>query len=621
MQTGTISVQTENILPIIKKYLYSDQEIFLRELVSNAVDATQKLQTLANRGEAVGEIGDTTIRISTDEAAATLTISDAGLGMSLAEVEKYITQVAFSGAQEFLDKYKDASNIIGHFGLGFYSAFMVADKVEIISQSYRADEPSVHWVSDGGVEYQIAHTDPRGTRGTDIILHISTDAKDYLAKHKIESLLNKYCRFLPIPIQFGETEQTDTNEAGEEVSTTVPHIINDLRPLWTRNPADNTDEDYRHFYRQLYPTSEDPLFWIHLNVDHPFNLTGVLYFPKINNRLELKKDRIHLYSNQVFVTDQVENIVPEFLMLLHGVIDSPDIPLNVSRSYLQSDPEVKKINKYITRKVAEKLEELFKNQRSDFEQKWSDIGLLIKYGVLTDEKFAERAEKFTLLADTQQQYYTVTDYIAHIKEAQTDKNSKVVGLYTSDPVEQHTYVQAAQSKGYSVLLLNEPLDPHFMQHLEYKNNDLQFKRVDADTPDLLIEKDETTESVLNEEERTQLHDLFKNAIQAEASQYLELKALSPNDAPVLITKPEFMRRMKEMSRMGGGMDWYKDMPDTHQIVVNTNHASVAKLLQNGSDDATQIAKNLYDLALLQQNMLKGAELSDFISRTVNLMAK
>lgn len=625
MQKGTISVQTENILPIIKKYLYSDQEIFLRELVSNAVDATQKLRTLANRGEEVGEIGDTTIQVTVNKDAGTITISDRGLGMSHDEVEKYITQVAFSGAKEFLEKYKDTTNMIGHFGLGFYSAFMVADKVEIVSKSYKTDAPAVQWVSDGGIEYEIGETDARTERGTDIILHISKDADMYLEDHKIEELLTKYCRFLPVPIQFGETNQTETIEPTEEgqepteVTTTVPHIINDTRPLWMRPPSDNTDADYLSFYRQMYPMGEDPLFWIHLNVDYPFNLTGVLYFPKINNKFEVKKDRIHLYCNQVFVTDHVENIVPEFLMLLHGVIDSPDIPLNVSRSYLQSDPEVKKINKYITRKVADKLEELFKNQREDFEQKWQDIGLLIKYGVLTDDKFAERADKFTLVGNTNDKYFTLSEYLEHVKPNQTDKSNRVTCLYTTNEIEQHAYVVAAQNKDYDVLKMGDPIDAHYMQHVEHKHPDVHFKRVDADTPDLLIEKDETTDSVLSDDERGKVHDLFAAAINAPA-QYLELKALSPNDAPVTITKPEFMRRMKEMSRLSGGMDWYKDMPDSHQIVVNTNHAAIAKLL-HANGDAQQIAKNLYDLALLQQNMLKGADLTDFINRTVGLMGK
>ena len=617
MQKGTISVQTENILPIIKKYLYSDQEIFLRELVANAVDATQKLQTLANRGEVNGEIGDTTIQIFVDAQEKTLTISDKGVGMTQDEVVKYITQVAFSGAKEFLSQYKDATNIIGHFGLGFYSAFMVADKVEIFTKSHK-DEPGVHWSCDGGADYEIATSDKQ-LRGTDIVLHINDDATDYLEEHRIEALLKKYCRFLPVPIQFGteETQQTDDDQQTEQ-TTIVPKIINDTQPIWTRTPTENTDQDYQNFYHQLYPFADEPLFWIHLNVDYPFNLTGVLYFPKLKGNFELDKNKIHLYCNQVFVTDQVENIVPQFLTLLHGVIDSPDIPLNVSRSYLQSDPEVKKINKYITKKVADKLDEMFKNNRSDFEEKWKDISLLIKYGVLTDDKFAERADKFSLLTNVDDKSFTFTEYIDHIKTEQTDKNNKIIALYTTNPDEQHAYIETARSKAYDVLLMNQQLDGHYMQYIEAKPDAVQFKRVDADTLNALIEKDEANESILSEEETNRLQSLFSEVVSMTDNQ-LSLKPLSPNDAPVLITQPEFVRRMKEMSKVSGGMDWYNNMPNMLNVVVNTNHPAIAKLLTNDNEQK-DMAKNLYDLALLQQNMLKGADLTNFVNRTIGLMS-
>ncbi len=608
MQKGTISVQTENILPIIKRYLYSDQEIFLRELVSNAVDATQKLKTLADRGEVKGDIGDTTISVALNPDAGTLTISDKGLGMTQAEVEKYITQIAFSGAKDFAARYENAQ-VIGHFGLGFYSAFMVADRVDIISKSYQADEPAVFWSSDGGTEYQIGEHD-RSERGTDIVLHLSKDAQDYADQYRIEELLNKYCRFLPVPIAFGEAEppyqpqnnedeenndiadaeivneddDSNSTEPSQEVSDTprTPKIINDTNPVWTRNPADLTDEDYLNFYRQLYPMNEEPLFWIHLNVDYPFKLTGVLYFPKLYNSFEVRRDRIQLYCNQVFVTDQTENIVPDFLMLLQGIIDSPDIPLNVSRSYLQSDPEVKKINKYISRKVGDKLAEIFKSDREGFEKKWEHIGLIVKYGMLSDDSFGERADKFTLVGNTNDKYFTLSEYLEHVKPNQTDKSNRVTCLYTTDEIEQHAYVVAAQNKDYDVLKMGDPIDAHYMQHVEHKHTDVHFKRVDADTPDLLIEKDETTDSVLSDDERGKVHDLFAAAINAPA-QYLELKALSLNDGTCTITKPEFMRSYERTASPSGGMDWYKDMPDSHQIVVNTNHAAIAKLLHaNGN---------------------------------------
>ena len=617
MQKGTISVQTEDILPIIKKYLYSDQEIFLRELVANAVDATQKLQTLANRGEVNGEIGDTTIQISVDAPAKTLTISDKGVGMTKDEVVKYITQVAFSGAKEFLSQYKDATNIIGHFGLGFYSAFMVADKVEIFTKSHKQEE-GVHWSSDGGTQYEITTTDKQ-ERGTDIVLHLNQEATEYLEEYRIEELLKKYCRFLPIPIQFGEQETQQTADDGTEQTIIAPKIINDTQPIWTRTPTDNTDQDYQNFYHQLYPIADEPLFWIHLNVDYPFNLTGVLYFPKLKGNFELDKNKIHLYCNQVFVTDQVENIVPQFLTLLHGIIDSPDIPLNVSRSYLQSDPEVKKINKYITKKVADKLDEMFKNNRSDFEEKWKDISLLIKYGILTDDKFAERADKFSLFTNVDNKSFTLSEYVEHIKAEQTNKNNKIIALYTTNADEQHAYIETARSKGYDILLMNQQLDGHYMQYIEAKPDSVQFKRVDADTLNELIEKDETNHSILSDEENSILQTLFSEVVNITDNQ-LSLKPLSPNDAPVTITQPELMRRMKEMSKVSGGMDWYANMPNMLNVVVNTNHPAVAKLLAANSEQK-DMAKNLYDLALLQQNMLKGADLTNFVNRTIGLMTQ
>jgi molecular chaperone HtpG len=645
MKTGNLSVQTENILPIIKRYLYSDQEIFLRELVSNAVDATQKLKTLADRGEVKGDIGDTTISVALNPDAGTLTISDKGLGMTQAEVEKYITQIAFSGAKDFAARYENAQ-VIGHFGLGFYSAFMVADRVDIISKSYQADEPAVFWSSDGGTEYQIGEHD-RSERGTDIVLHLSKDAQDYADQYRIEELLNKYCRFLPVPIAFGEAEppyqpqnnedeenndiadaeivneedNSNSTEPSQEVSDTprTPKIINDTNPVWTRNPADLTDEDYLNFYRQLYPMNEEPLFWIHLNVDYPFKLTGVLYFPKLYNSFEVRRDRIQLYCNQVFVTDQTENIVPDFLMLLQGIIDSPDIPLNVSRSYLQSDPEVKKINKYISRKVGDKLAEIFKSDREGFEKKWEHIGLIVKYGMLSDDSFYDKAKQFCLLEETEGKFYTLDEYHEATKDSQTDKHGKTVMLYTTNETEQHSFVEAARSKQYSVLHLNSPIDQHFINKVEGKMENVQFKRVDADTLNHLIEKEESEVSILNEREEKAVTDLFGKVV-ANPMASVSVKALSSNDAPVQITKPEFMRRMKDMSKLGGGMDYMRNMPDSYQVTVNGNHPTISAILAKSDDTQQEEAvKQLYDLALLQQDMLKGADLTAFIKRSVELM--
>lgn len=619
MQTGTINVQTENIFPIIKKFLYSDQEIFLRELISNAVDATQKIKTLANRGEATGELGELTIEVKLDTENQTLTISDKGLGMTHEEVEKYITQIAFSSAQEFLDKYKDESAIIGHFGLGFYSAFMVADKVEIFTKSYK-DAPAVHWTCDGTTEYTIAESD-KTDRGTDIVLHLNEEAAEYKKEAKISELLKKYCRFLPVEIKFGESEQTipAEEEGGEEQKFMVDNIINNPNPLWKKTPTDLTDEDYIAFYKELHPYSGDPLFWIHLNVDHPFQLTGILYFPKMNNTFEVKKDRIHLYSNQVFVTDHVDQIVPDWLMLLHGMIDSPDIPLNVSRSYLQSDPEVKKINKYITRKVADKLGDLFFDDRKKFEEKWGDISILIKYGMLSDEKFEDKARKFCLLENTEGEFFTFDEYQEKVKDTQTDKDNKINFLYAQNLVEQHSFVEAAKAKGYDILKLDAILDAHFINQNEQKNPDVKWKRVDSESIDKLIEKDEAIESILNKEQEEAVEGVFKNLVGSEQATIV-LKPLTPNDAPVTIVKPEFMRRMQDMSALSDmGMG---KMPEFFQVVINANHPTVSKIL-NETDETAQsdFAKQLYDLARLQQNMLKGAELTNFINRSVAMVGK
>ncbi len=657
MQTGTISVQTENIFPIIKKYLYSDQEIFLRELVANAVDATQKLKTLSRLGEAKGELGDLTIAIQLDAEAKTLTISDKGIGMTREEVEKYITQIAFSSAKEFAEKYKgkDADSIIGHFGLGFFSAFMVAKQVEIHTLSFKEGSEAVHWTSDGTTEYTIDASD-KSERGTNIILHIEEEAEEYLKDPRIEELLKKYCRFLPVEIQFGtrtehvpveeptiedaeivededevtltaegettDAESTDTTEEVEEKAPEtkaieVPKIINDTFPIWKKKPVDLTNEDYKNFYRALYPMAEEPLFWIHLNVDYPFNLTGVLFFPKIKANFEVRKDRIHLYCNQVFVTDHVEEIVPDFLMLLHGVIDSPDIPLNVSRSYLQSDPEVKKINKYITRKVADKLDEMFRKERQNFEEKWESIGVLVKYGMVTDEKFYEKAQKFCLLTNTDGKQATIEEYQEKVKTLQTDKNNKVVVLYTNDKENQHSYVEAATSEGYDVLEFDQLLDPHFIGNLESKLTDVQFKRVDSDPLHKLIEKEGENVSVLTEDQEKSLTDLFKGQINDDKIM-VQIQPLSSSENPVIITKPEFMRRMKDMSNLGG-QSMYGDMPEFYNVIVNANHPIVAKILGTEGNVQGESAKQLYDLALLQQGMLKGAALTNFINRSVGLM--
>ncbi len=621
MQKGNISVQTENIFPIIKKFLYSDQEIFLRELVSNAVDATTKVKTLSRTGQIKGDLGDTKIEIKVDKNAKTLTISDKGIGMSREEVEKYLNQVAFSSAEDFLEKYKDES-IIGHFGLGFYSAFMVADKVEVFTKSFDEKAEAVVWTCDGNPEYTI-DTTSKSERGTDIVLHISDDAKEYLEESKISELLNKYCRFLPVEIKFGTRTEKEEQKEGEEEKDvkeiTVDNIINNPNPIWKKNPSELTEDDYKNFYNELYPFSQPPLFWIHLNIDYPFNLTGILYFPKLSNNIELQKNKIQLYSNQVYVTDDVKEIVPEFLTLLHGVIDSPDIPLNVSRSYLQADANVKKITGYITKKVAEKLNDLFKKDRENYESKWSEVGTFVKYGMLTDEKFNERARKFALLPSLDGKKYTIDEYQEKIKELQTDKHDKMVHIYTTNQAEHHTYIDAVKNRGYDILLFDTVIDNHFMQHLEMKEGNITFVRVDSDVVDNLVQKEESKESVLSEKEQEKVKTIFTDSLGDLNGGHIELKAMSPDDHPVVITKPEFMRRMKEMQSMQGmDMSAFGDM---YNVVINTNHPLVAdKLMKMRSQDKkNDFAKYLHQLALLNQNMLKGEKLSSFISKSIEFL--
>ncbi len=619
MQKGTISVQTENIFPIIKQFLYSDQEIFLRELISNAVDATSKLKTLAAKGVFAGELGDLYIEILLDKEAKTLTIRDRGIGMTAQEVEKYLNQVAFSSAQEFLDKYKQDANIIGHFGLGFYSAFMVAAKVEAVTLSYQPGSEGVTWTCEGSPEYTISAND-KTSRGTDIVLHISPDAEEYLEETRISELLNKYCRFLPVEIRFGTRKETLAEGEGEdltETETEVPNVVNDTHPIWKKQPSELADEDYRKFYRDLYPFSQDPLFWIHLNIDYPFNLTGVLYFPKIGNSLEMQRNKIQLYSNQVYVTDNVQDIVPEFLMLLHGVIDSPDIPLNVSRSALQADQHVKKITGYITRKVAEKLHDLFKKDRAGFEAKWKDIGVFIKYGMLSDEKFNEKAEQFALLRNQDGASFSIEEYKEKITGPQKDKDGKLVCIYTTDTEAQHAAIEAARARDYDVLIMEGPLDNHFMQHLEYKHQELRFVRVDSDTPSKLVSKEEQLESVLSEDAQTRVKGLFEEVLDTKTAQ-IELMPMSPEDQPVLITRPEFMRRFKEMQAVQGNS--FGDFPDQYQVVVNTNHPLIAqRLIAADETQQKELVQHIYDLALLHQGMLKGKALSAFIQKSMELI--
>ncbi|MBK8485936.1 MAG: molecular chaperone HtpG [Saprospiraceae bacterium] len=620
MRSGKISVKTENIFPIIKKFLYSEQEIFLRELISNAVDATTKLKVLSSKGEAKGELGELKIEISIHKENGTLSIKDRGIGMDEEEVKNYLNQVAFSSAEDFINKYKGEANIIGHFGLGFYSAFMVSDKVEVITKSYKENAVPVKWTCLGDTEFNIEEV-IKEDRGTEIILYLTEDCKEYLEDARIEGLLDKFCKFLPVPIQFG-TRKEKIKEGEVETEIEKENIINNPNPLWKKAPTDITDEEYKNFYNELYPYSEEPLFWIHLNIDYPFNLTGILYFPKIKQNIEIQKNKIHLYSNQVFVTDDVKEIVPEFLMLLHGVIDSPDIPLNVSRSYLQADAHVRKISGYITRKVAEKLHDLFKKDRADFEKKWSDISTFIKYGLISDEKFAEKTIPVVLFENTEKKFFTIDEYKEHIKQLQTDKNNRLTVLYTNDPKLHYRYIAAAKEQGYDVLLMNNVLDNHFIQQMEMKA-ELTFKRVDSDTLDKLIEKEEKTESVLSEADQKTVEEIFKSISINKGSNTL-LKALSPNDPPVMIVKPEFMRRMSEMQYM---MHAVKGEADDHpflnhyESIINSNHPIVAtKLLaEKDSEKRKDIADYLFKLAMLDQQMLQGEALHDFVKKSLESM--
>jgi molecular chaperone HtpG len=618
MQKGSIRVQTENIFPIIKKFLYSDHEIFIRELVSNAVDATQKLKTLSSICEAKGEIGDTNIEIKIDKEKKTLTISDKGIGMTAEEVDKYLNQVAFSGAEEFLEKYKgkNEANIIGHFGLGFYSSFMVSDKVEVISKSFKEDAKAVRWECDGSPEYILEEVE-KEQRGTDIILYINEESKEFLEPHRIKSILEKFCKFLPVPIMFADEDFSadDKKESKPELKQ-----INNPNPAWTRKPSELTAEDYENFYKELYPFGEKPLFWIHLNVDYPFNLTGILYFPKIKERYEIQKDKIQLYSNQVFVTDEVKDIVPEFLMLLQGVIDSPDIPLNVSRSYLQGDPNVKKINAHITKKVADKLEEIFNNDRKSFEEKWESLGLFVKYGMMTDDKFLEKANKFNIFEDAaEKKFYTLEEYRTATEASQKNKEGKLVMLYTTDPVQQDSYIQAAIKNGYKVVKLETIVDAAFINNMEMKWTDVQFVRVDAELTENLIDKAENAESVLSKEEEEKLKELFKVEIpQMHVS--VEVKGLNPETPPVIATRPEFMRRMKDMGMNGGMGAFYGNMPEEVTLTVNGNHAIYKNILkEDDKENQQKQVRNLTDLALLSQGLLKGSELTNFINRSVEMM--
>lgn len=683
MQKGTIGVTTDNIFPIIKKFLYSDHEIFLRELVSNAVDATQKLKTLSSFGDFKGELGEMNVKVSIDKKEGTLTISDHGIGMTAEEIDKYINQIAFSGAEEFLNKYKnDANAIIGHFGLGFYSSFMVAKKVEIRTLSYQENAKPVMWSCDGSPEYTMSEIDKK-ERGTDIVLYIDDENKEFLEDSKIESLLKKYCRFLPVPVIFGKEQEW---KDGKYVDTDKDKIINDTTPAWTKKPTELTEEDYRKFYHDLYPSLDEPLFWIHLNVDYPFKLTGILYFPKIKNNLDINKNRIQLYSNQVFVTDSVEGIVPDFLMLLQGVIDSPDIPLNVSRSYLQSDSNVKKISIYITKKVADRLQEIFNNERKQFEEKWDDIKLFIEYGMLSDEKFYDRAQKFALLKDTDKKYYTLEEYKTLIEANQTDKDKNLIYIYATDAVAQYSYIEIAKSKGYDVLLMDGQLDIHFIGLLEQKLEKSRFVRVDSDIIDNLVRKNDKTEVSLDAAQRNMMTTVFKSQIPTlEKAEFMVMfEALGEQSQPVIITQNEFMRRMKDMSAMQPGMNFYGEMPDSFNLIINTEHPLSKKVIEETEKDChaeiepiqkeinelndaiaklqeaskgkkdeeipvtekeelrnkekevdslrkkesellTQYAnkhklvRQLVDLALLSNNMLKGEALSQFIKRSVEML--
>ena len=626
MQKGQINVQTENIFPVIKKFLYSEHDIFIRELISNAVDATQKLKTLVQIGKADCELGDLTINVAVDKEAKTITVSDRGIGMTAEEVDRYINQIAFSGAEEFLEKFKsEGANIIGHFGLGFYSAFMVSERVDIITKSYLPDAKAVKWSCTGSPDYEMEETE-KAERGTDIVLHIAEDSMEFCDEPRIVSLLRKYCRFLPIEIRCGEESKwekpekaADSDEEPKEVEVKVPRIINNTNPLWKQNPSEITQEQYVAFYRELYPmTFDEPLFQIHLNVDYPFNLTGILYFPKVRNQMEIQKNKVQLYCNQVFITDQLEGVIPEFMMLLHGVIDSPDIPLNVSRSYLQSDANVKKISSHITKKVADKLEEMFKNNREDFEKKWDDIKVFIEYGCVTDEKFFERAKSFILFKNIEGKYFTMDEYRTHIETLQKDKNDITVYLYAHDTATQHVYIQAAKERGYDILLMDGFLDTHFINLLEQKLEKCRFARVDADTIDRLIEKDDPTPAKLSDEEQKSLKEVFEGIVDKEKFM-VQIANLSETDLPIMITQNEFMRRFQDMEKLSGQKGFYGNM-EHYNLVVNGNHPLASRILEE-SDEAkkTNLTQQLVDLALLSQNILKGEKLSEFIKRSVDLL--
>ena len=621
MQKGNIRVQTENIFPIIKKFLYSEHDIFIRELVSNAVDATQKLKTLSSIGEAKGELGDLRIDVTIDKEKNTLTIADKGVGMTGEEVDKYLNQVAFSGAEEFLEKYKgqNEANIIGHFGLGFYSSFMVSDKVEVFSKSYKEEAPAVRWECDGSPEFTLEDTE-KAERGTSIVMHLNDESKEFLEEYRVKSVLEKFCKFLPVPIFFhvaGE-KPAEVKEGEEPVAEKA---INNPNPAWIKKPSELSKEDYENFYKELYPFNETPLFWIHLNVDYPFNLTGILYFPKIKQSYEIQKDKIQLYSNQVFVTDEVKDIVPEFLMLLQGVLDSPDIPLNVSRSYLQGDPNVKKINSHITKKVADKLEEIFNSDRTSFEEKWESLGLFVKYGMMTDDKFLDKANKFFVMQDTADKFYTLDEYKTATEANQKNKEGKQVILYTTNPVQQDAYIQQAVAKGYTVVKMETLVDAAFINSMEMKWSDLIFTRVDADITDNLIDKSESADSILSKEDAEKLKGLFEQPLEG-LHINVEVKGLSTDAPPVTATRPEQMRRMKDMASVGGGMAaFYAQMPDEVNLTVNGNHPIFGSILaEQENDKQKKLVKNLGDLALLSQGLLTGKNLTEFISRSVDLMA-
>lgn len=681
MQKGKIDVKTENIFPIIKKFLYSDHEIFLRELISNAIDATQKMKTLASVGEYKGELGDMTITVKHDKKKKTLVISDRGVGMTGEEIKKYINQIAFSSAEDFLERYKDKANaIIGHFGLGFYSSFMVAEKVEIFTKSYQEGSQGVKWTCDGSPRYTLEDIEKEDA-GTDVVLYIADDSKEFLEENRILDLLKKYCKFLPVPIAFGQEKEW---KEGKEVETGKPRIINNTEPAWTKKPADLTQDDYDRFYQELYPLNEKPLFHIHLNVDYPFNLTGILYFPKLKSNFEIQKNKIQLYANQVFVTDSVEGVVPEFLTLLHGVIDSPDIPLNVSRSYLQSDSNVKKISSHITKKVSDRLMNIFNDKREEFENKWDDLKIFIQYGMISDEKFYERAEKFALLKNTDKKYFTFSEYEKLIKDNQTDKHKNLVYLYATDTEKQFGFIEGARSRGYDVLIMDGQLDTHFLNHLETKFKNARFVRVDSDVADKLILKEENADSKLSPEQQEDLSVVFRTALPDKSGFMVTFESMKENETPVTITQSEFMRRMKDMSNIAGGMNFYGEMPDSYNLVINSNHPLILKIaeekdksagaslikikekiqpvkaskdeLEKGikgkkdeeitqedkdriSDlnkkledlnkkrestlsrfaDKNKLVRQLIDLALLSNNMLKGEELSSFVKRSIELM--